>query len=173
MTYVGAFVTSDIGPELLAVVSIHRPPRDTVKLCRLADGHCFSLNPSRVHVVDNPCRAFEGHILEVVSKSRTLRNPLATVADKPWHSIDNLDEYIEIISETSANYRYKPLVTYLIHLEYKRSYFELYTSVDCWKHVCHTCELCGIAVPTLGLVRSRLEGASRQQLLTLTSRNRI
>ncbi|VVP85776.1 hypothetical protein PS918_02761 [Pseudomonas fluorescens] len=173
MTYVGAFVTSDIGPELLAVMSIHRPPRDTVKLCRLADGHCFSLNPSRVHVADNPCRAFEEHIREVVSKSRTLRNPLATVADKSRHFIDNLDEYITITSETSANYRYKPLVTYLIHLEYTRSYFGSYTSVDCWRHVCHTCELFGIAVPSLGLVRSRLDGASKQRWLTFINRNHI
>lgn len=168
MTFVGALVTSDIGTELMAVMSIHRPPRDTVKLCRLADGHCFSLNPSRVHVVDNPCRAFERHILEVVRKSRTLRNPSAPVADTSQYSINNLDEYIKIISETSADYRYKPLVIYLIHWEYERSFFASYTSVDCWKHVSHTCELYGIAVPTLGLVRSRLEGVSKQRLTSVS-----
>lgn len=162
MTYVGAFATSDIGPELLVVMSIHRPPRDTVKLCRLSDGHCFSLNPSRVHILENGCRAFEKHALEVVNEAQKFQSPSANTTDVTHDPNDLLDEYIKVIDEGSASYRRLPLMTYIIHKEFERSYFPSYTTVDCWKHVRHMCQFHGIEPPSLKVVRCRLESFAAQ-----------
>jgi hypothetical protein len=156
MTYVGAFATSDIGPDLLVVMSIHRPPRDIVKLCRLSDGHCFSLNPSRVHILENGCVAFENHARDVVNKARNSSNSSMTVTDVTQDSYDWLAEYIKVMDESSASYRRLPLTTYIIHKEFERSYYSAYTTVDCWRHVRHMCELHGIDTPTVSVVRSRL-----------------
>ncbi len=163
MTYVGAFATSDLGPELLVVVSIHRPPRDSVKLCRLSDGHCFSLSPSRVHILDRGWRLFEDHMAEEVSKFRLAHHKGRITPTPSACQIESaIEEYISIIDETSASYRLMPLKTYIIQKEFDRWNFPSYTKVDCWRHVRHACELKGLAPPTLKVVRSRLEGIAKQ-----------
>lgn len=164
MSYVGAFATSDLGPDLLVVVAIHRPPRDRVKLCRLFDGHCFSLNPSRVKILQNGCAAFEKHALAVVNEARKSASLSATASNTIQMSNDWLSDYVRIIEGTSASYRSLPLTTYIIHREFERSQFSSYTAVDCWKHVCHVCELLDIPSPTVGVVRTRLREFAGQIL---------
>lgn len=173
MTYVGAFATSDLGPELLVVMSIRRPPRNIVKLCRLSDGHCFSLSPARVVVLDNGFSVFEGHMWEEVEKFR-LVHPQYSSAPTGGEAGDGsiLSEYIKVIEETSANYRRMPLTTYIIHKEFVRSYFPSYTTVDCWQHVCHMCQLHDIEPPTINLVRSRLRQFAGQYRTLLVGQRR-
>ncbi|CAI8906155.1 transposase [Pseudomonas brassicacearum] len=167
MSYVGAFATSDLGPELLVVVAIHRPPRDRVKLCRLSDGHCFSLNPSRVQILKNGCASFEKHALAVVNEARKSVTLSTTASDTAQMPDDWLSEYIRINENTSASYRSLPLTTYIIQREFERSHFSAYTAVDCWKHVCHMCELLEVPSPTVGVVRSRLREFAGQILTSL------
>lgn len=157
MTFVGAFATSDLGSDLMVVVSIHRPPRDTVKLCRLSDGCCFSLSPSRVSVLENGCSAFEEHMHETVNafKLANSRVPLQPSVGADYTQ-PLIMEYIGIMKMESANYRLMPLTTYIIQREFKLSYFPSYTQIDCWRHVVYRCEFYGIASPTLKVVRARL-----------------
>lgn len=173
MSYVGAFATSDLGPELLVVMSIHRPPRDIVKLCRLSDGHCFSLSPARVHVLDNGYSVFEDHMYEEVEKFR-LAHPQYSSAPTGREAGNGsiLSKYIRVILETSANYRRMPLTTYIIHKEFVRSYFPSYTTVDCWQHVCYMCQLHEIEPPTVNLVRSRLRQFANQYRTLLIDQRR-
>lgn len=163
MSYVGAFATSDLGPELLVVMSIHRPPRDIVKLCRLSDGHRFSLSPARVNVLDNGSSAFEDHMYKEVKKFRLAPHqfPSAPTRRETCYGAI-LSEYIRIIEETSANYRNMALITYIIQKEFERSYFPSYTTVDCWQHVYYVCQLHDIAPPTISVVRSRLHQFANQ-----------
>ena len=161
MTYVGAFATSELCPDLLVIESIHRPPRDTIKLCRLSDGHRFSLNPSRVRVLDEGWKDFEKHMHDEVKKYR-----LAQPQPQPQpHAIANeylddkeavIAEYSSMIEETSSDYRLLPLITYIIHREYERSYYRFYTAPECWNHVQHICDIVGVEPPTLKVVRARL-----------------
>lgn len=157
MTFVGAFAHSDLGSDLLIVVSIHQPPRDTVKLCRLLDGRCFYLNPSRVQIMEKGCNAFEDHMRETVNVFRLANSRASALYPVGKDDTESLIvEYISIMVETSTRYRLMPLTTYIIQKEFERSYFPSYTIVACWKHVCCRCEFYGIASPTMKVVRARL-----------------
>lgn len=164
MTYVGAFATSELGPDLLVIESIHRPPRDTIKLCRLSDGHRFFLNPSRVHVLDEGWKDFEKHMHDEVKKYRLAQPQPHAIANEYLDGTEAaIAEYASMIEETSADYRLLPLITYVIHREYERSYYRFYTAPECWIHVQHICDIVGITPPSLKVVRARLGVFSKQR----------
>lgn len=164
MTYVGAFAKSELGPDLLVIESIHLPPRDTIKLCRLSDGHRFSLNPSRVRVLEEGWREFEKHMHDEVKKYRLAHPQTRAIANEYLDGTEAvIAEYHSIIEETSFDYRLLPLITYIIHREYERSYYRFYTAPECWRHVQHICDIIGIEPPTLKVVRVRLGVFSKQR----------
>ncbi|MFJ5298670.1 hypothetical protein ACIQAL_19315 [Pseudomonas sp. NPDC088368] len=112
MTYVGAFANSDIHPELLIVTSIHKPPRELVRLCRLSDGVRLTLPPSRVSVIPDGTGAFEEHMAVEIKKARKLYS--AQVAqESPQNEGHFMDEYLEITSLADASYRLPAITTYL------------------------------------------------------------
>jgi hypothetical protein len=155
MTYVGAFANSDIHPDLLIVTSIHKPPREAVRLCRLSDGLRLTLPPSRVRVIPDGTGAFEEHMAVEINKARKLFSSL--VAPKaPQSGGHSMYEYLEITSLADASYRLPAVTTYLIQHEYKRFSHPHYSVADCWRHVCLRCDLLGLTRPSLGFVRSRL-----------------
>jgi hypothetical protein len=160
MTYVGAFANSDIHPDLLIITSIHKPPREAVRLCRLSDGLRLTLPPSRVSVIPDGTGAFEEHMAVEIKKARKLSS--STFApDSPQSEGCFMDEYLEITSLAEASYRLPAITTYLIQQEYKRVFHPKYSVTDCWRHVCLRCELLGLRRPTLCFVRSRLGVYSR------------
>lgn len=157
MTYVGAFANSDIHPDLLIVTSIHKPPREAVRLCRLSDGLRLTLLPSRVSVIPDGTGAFEEHMAVEIKKARKLSSSL--VAPKsPRSEVHSMDEYLEITSLADASYRLPAVTTYLIQHEYKRFSHPKYSVANCWRDICVRCDLFGLPRPTLGFVRSRLAG---------------
>ena len=172
MIYVGAFAISELGPELMVIESIHRTPRDIVRLCRLSDGHRFSLNPSRFHVLNDGWKAFEKHMHEEVKKRGAALTKASTVSTK---SVDDTEsviaQYFNMIDDSASAYRLLPLITYIIHKEYERSYYQFYTVADCWKHVIHVCDVIGATPPSLKVVRARLGVFSRQHKQILKSQS--
>ncbi len=155
MTYVGAFANSDIRTDLLIITSIHKPPREAVRLCRLSDGLRVTLPPSRVSVIPDGTGAFEDHMAVEIKKARKLSSSLFA-PDSAQSAGHSMDEYLEITSLADASYRLPAVTTYLIQHEYKRFSHPKYSVADCWKHVCLRCDLLGLRRPSLGFVRSRL-----------------
>ncbi|TPG77206.1 hypothetical protein [Pseudomonas mandelii] len=155
MTYVGAFANSDIHPDLLIITSIHKPPREAVRLCRLSDGLRLTLPPSRVSVIPDGTGAFEEHMAVEIKKARKLSSSIFA-PDSPQSEGGSMDEYLEITSLAEASYRLPAITTYVIQQEYKRFSHPKYSVTDCWRHVCLRCDLFGLKRPSLGFVRSRL-----------------
>ncbi|SIS01608.1 hypothetical protein [Pseudomonas sp. A214] len=103
MTYVGAFANSDIHPDLLIITSIHKPPREAVRLCRLSDGLRLTLPPSRVSVIPDGTGAFEEYMaVEIKKKPETLQ--LTICLDSPLREGGSM-EYLAITSLADASYR--------------------------------------------------------------------
>ncbi|WP_148053243.1 hypothetical protein [Pseudomonas frederiksbergensis] len=157
MSYVGAFANSDMSPDLLVITSIHRLPREAVRLCRLSDGLQMTLAPPRVHVLSNGIETFEEHVMAEVKKALKL-NASLSLEKLPQRFGEYFVRYLRLTSEAQANYRNKAIMTYVIQQEFKRFYHSSYSITDCWRHVCCRCDEYDLALPTLGLVRSRLEG---------------
>lgn len=153
--YVGAFANSDIHPDLLIITSIHKPPREAVRLCRLSDGLRLTLPVSRVNVIPDGIRTFEEHVVVEVRKARKLHSSIFA-PDSSQIGGGLIEQYLGITCPTKASYRLPAITTYLIQHEYKRFSLPGYSVADCWRGVCHQCDLLGLTRPTLGFVRSRL-----------------
>jgi hypothetical protein len=162
MTYVGAFANSDIHPDLLIVTSIHKPPREAVRLCRLSDGLRLTLPPSRVLVIPDGTGAFEEHMAVEIKKARKLFSSLVA-PEAPQSGGHSMYEYLEITSLADASYRLPAVTTYIIQHEYKMFSHPEYSVANCWRHICARCDLLGLPRPTLGFARSRL-GVYRDHL---------
>lgn len=161
MSYVGAFASSDIHPDLLVITSIHKPPREAVRLCRLSDGLRLTLPPSRVSVIPDGTGAFEEHMTVEIRKARKLSSSIFAPVS-PQSEGGPMGKYLEITSLAQARYRLPAIITYIIQQEYKRFSYPGYSVADCWRHVCLRCDLLGLTRPSLSFVRSRLDGYSDQ-----------